>query len=181
MHFKLNITLFLIPTDRRQTSWPFTSMAECLNSGLPIGLDCESDSRHRQLRHAASTLPFLLLVTSGRIYCKESNIPGFLPKGHRTMTSWLHNNLHSVALAEYISLKKTAEGGRKFSLNVFRFVWNRIFLRENSGGTRTHASEATGALNQRLRPLDHATRYGGPCNCNLFAFHYSWGGDLQLI
>ena len=32
-----------------------------------------------------------------------------------------------------------------------------------SGGIRTHASEETGALNQRLRPLGHATllqRYG---------------------
>ena len=27
-----------------------------------------------------------------------------------------------------------------------------------SGGIRTHASEETGALNQRLRPLGHATR-----------------------
>ena len=28
-----------------------------------------------------------------------------------------------------------------------------------SGGIRTHASEETGALNQRLRPLGHATFY----------------------
>ena len=28
-----------------------------------------------------------------------------------------------------------------------------------SGGIRTHASEETGALNQRLRPLGHATIY----------------------
>ena len=27
-----------------------------------------------------------------------------------------------------------------------------------SGGIRTHASAETGALNQRLRPLGHATR-----------------------
>ena len=31
----------------------------------------------------------------------------------------------------------------------------RKFL--GSGGIRTHASEETGALNQRLRPLGHAT------------------------
>ena len=42
-----------------------------------------------------------------------------------------------------------------------------------SGGIRTHASEETGALNQRLRPLGHATRYGGSSNSNQFAFHYS--------
>ena len=30
-----------------------------------------------------------------------------------------------------------------------------------SGGIRTHASEETGALNQRLRPLGHATSYRG--------------------
>ena len=29
--------------------------------------------------------------------------------------------------------------------------------RSGSGGIRTHASEETGALNQRLRPLGHAT------------------------
>ena len=28
-----------------------------------------------------------------------------------------------------------------------------------SGGIRTHAPEETGALNQRLRPLGHATYY----------------------
>ena len=32
--------------------------------------------------------------------------------------------------------------------------------RIGSGGIRTHASEETGALNQRLRPLGHAT----PCS-----------------
>ena len=30
-----------------------------------------------------------------------------------------------------------------------------------SGGIRTHASEETGALNQRLRPLGHATDIRG--------------------
>ena len=33
--------------------------------------------------------------------------------------------------------------------------WKRC----GSGGIRTHASEETGALNQRLRPLGHATMY----------------------
>ena len=32
-----------------------------------------------------------------------------------------------------------------------------------SGGIRTHASEETGALNQRLRPLGHATLIAGVC------------------
>ena len=31
------------------------------------------------------------------------------------------------------------------------------FKKFGSGGIRTHASEETGALNQRLRPLGHAT------------------------
>ena len=30
----------------------------------------------------------------------------------------------------------------------------------DSGGIRTHASEETGALNQRLRPLGHAIFHG---------------------
>ena len=33
--FKINITRLRIPTGGRQTSWPFTSVAEKLNSGLP--------------------------------------------------------------------------------------------------------------------------------------------------
>ena len=32
-----------------------------------------------------------------------------------------------------------------------------LYLKTGSGGIRTHASEETGALNQRLRPLGHAT------------------------
>ena len=39
--------------------------------------------------------------------------------------------------------------------NVF-FLLQKLF---GSGGIRTHASEETGALNQRLRPLGHATNY----------------------
>ena len=34
-------------------------------------------------------------------------------------------------------------------------LYHKIFF--GSGGIRTHASEETGALNQRLRPLGHAT------------------------
>ena len=37
--------------------------------------------------------------------------------------------------------------------------WIRKQKKIGSGGIRTHASEETGALNQRLRPLGHATRY----------------------
>ena len=40
-----------------------------------------------------------------------------------------------------------------------------------SGGIRTHASEETGALNQRLRPFGHATGYRNPSNSNQFALH----------
>ena len=34
-----------------------------------------------------------------------------------------------------------------------------VYKKIGSGGIRTHASEETGALNQRLRPLGHATYY----------------------
>ena len=37
-----------------------------------------------------------------------------------------------------------------------------------SGGIRTHASEETGAFNQRLRSLGHATRYVSPSNSYQF-------------
>ena len=44
-------------------------------------------------------------------------------------------------------------------------------MKLGSGGIRTHASEETGALNQRLRPLGHATRYGKPSNSSQFVFY----------
>ena len=37
-------------------------------------------------------------------------------------------------------------------------IWEEIKKKEcGRGGIRTHASEETGALNQRLRPLGHST------------------------
>ena len=41
-------------------------------------------------------------------------------------------------------------------MNVFGY-FNVLSKKYGSGGIRTHASEETGALNQRLRPLGHAT------------------------
>jgi hypothetical protein len=42
------------------------------------------------------------------------------------------------------------------------------YLITGSGGIRTHASEETGALNQRLRPLGHATcKHGLSCHLSL--------------
>ena len=41
-------------------------------------------------------------------------------------------------------------------MNVFGY-FNVLFKKYGSGGIRTHAPEETGALNQRLRPLGHAT------------------------
>ena len=46
--------------------------------------------------------------------------------------------------------------GGNFSIYVDRELWKT----SGSGGIRTHASEETGALNQRLRPLGHATLPG---------------------
>ena len=46
-------------------------------------------------------------------------------------------------------------------------------MKLGSGGIRTHASEETGALNRRLRPLGHATRYGGSSISNQILFHQS--------
>ena len=40
--------------------------------------------------------------------------------------------------------------------NFFHLVLNHV-KKFGSGGIRTHAPEETGALNQRLRPLGHAT------------------------
>ena len=41
-------------------------------------------------------------------------------------------------------------------INDYRQFTSSKYRQFNSGGIRTHATEATGALNQRLRPLGHA-------------------------
>ena len=60
-------------------------------------------------------------------------------------------------------------------LKMLHWVFNQATYNEKkklaSGGIQTHASEKTGAWNQRLRPLGHATRHGDPSNYNQFAFH----------
>ena len=48
-------------------------------------------------------------------------------------------------------VKKNTNGKEKQKQNKTKKI--------GSGGIRTHASEVTGALNQRLRPLGHATRW----------------------
>ena len=44
-------------------------------------------------------------------------------------------------------------------IRTYRLTEWHFLLLGGSGGIRTHASEETGALNQRLRPLGHATFY----------------------
>ena len=48
-------------------------------------------------------------------------------------------------------VKKNTNGKEKQKQNKTKKI--------GSGGIRTHASEETGALNQRLRSLGHATRW----------------------
>ena len=45
-----------------------------------------------------------------------------------------------------------------------------IKTKTGGGGIRTHASEETGALNQRLRPLGHATFLNVKCKIKLHDF-----------
>ena len=56
-------------------------------------------------------------------------------------------------------------------------LWQRC----GSGGIRTHASEETGALNQRLRPLGHATRTGGGIRLNLIHTSHPQTNDIKPI
>ena len=49
-----------------------------------------------------------------------------------------------------------------------------------SGGIRTHAPEETGALNQRLRPLGHATGWCA-ARCRQLHYHNGWASFLVYI
>uniref|UniRef100_A0A2H1WA25 SFRICE_001512 n=1 Tax=Spodoptera frugiperda TaxID=7108 RepID=A0A2H1WA25_SPOFR len=55
-------------------------------------------------------------------------------------------SVNNAKTAERILMKFCLQTGYELTLDV-----------TFSGGIRTHASEETGALNQRLRPLGHAT------------------------
>ena len=46
---------------------------------------------------------------------------------------------------------------KAYSKNPLLHTYENVQNVIGSGGIRTHASEETGALNQRLRPLGHAT------------------------
>ena len=48
-----------------------------------------------------------------------------------------------------------------------------------SGGIRTHASKETGALNQRLRPLGHATVNTSPCYLEYTWLSRHWGKKIK--
>ena len=79
------------------------------------------------------------------------------------------NNLSSINLLIKVfstienpwSLEKQPSIGHSFCHLLYRFNISLILSNSKkisgSGGIRTHASEETGALNQRLRPLGHAT------------------------
>ena len=54
-------------------------------------------------------------------------------------------------------------------------VYNTLKIEEEKsgrGGIRTHATEVTGALNQRLRPLGHPTNLSQPCKITLHVREY---------
>ena len=79
--------------------------------------------------------------------------------------------INAVGIAEHCQTAKQAcfgikLGGGAYAVNSVPWCFNRAVIDQGShdakiklgsGGIRTHASEKTGALNQRLRPLGHAT------------------------
>ena len=65
-----------------------------------------------------------------------------MPSKRDLQKGWCLKNFIYIFLFFYYVKKKKKDQKRKIL---------------GSGGIRTHASEETGALNQRLRPLGHAT------------------------
>ena len=82
------------------------------------------------------------------------------------MHNWIlfKNTLFSVAVAGFEPTLKELNFIQNILLLPNRtpqsWIWFKYFTFKKvcgSGGIRTHAPEETGALNQRLRPLGHAT------------------------
>ena len=80
---------------------------------------------------------------------------------HALLTSlidFIHDQLEKHPIDDHKeNLTYVQWGSYKIGINTIKMSANKIPF--GSGGIWTHASEETGALNQRLRPLGHAT----PC------------------
>jgi hypothetical protein len=73
----------------------------------------------------------------------------------------LHNFFVTLRFFRYVTfrLQIPAASKRNFFLKISKNAQTKFIKIKkinDSGGIRTHASEETGALNQRLRPLGHA-------------------------
>ena len=74
---------------------------------------------------------------------------------------YLHTTIIINLNASYINLWQTILSLSCLAgTEVFKHYWSQEKkIPHGSGGIQTHAPEETGALNQRLRPLGHATNW----------------------
>ena len=90
----------------------------------------------------AKRYPETMLFTSGHAATYQT----WIRKFKHFFIKWINTTISLCTIYMYIRTTEYAANNYKKK-------------KIGSGGIRTHASEETGALNQRLRPLGHATTY----------------------
>jgi len=91
-----------------------------MSIAMSIGMEVQSEITSNDTTSSSSATSWLLMNSANCLaFLTEYSVP-FVRKNDVLATY-----LHSVTLAEYISLKKTAEGGRKFRYPLFPPIDNK--------------------------------------------------------
>ena len=128
----------------RKWKWLFRNIFKCKNAQFIAWPNFKNYVRIRRKHWWTQGLWWKQMI----LHCKEwVTFSIMIP-----LTSMTHGNIVFKTAVMYAETGKLQNNHDKTLMHK-----SLMFRKSGSGGIRTHAPERTGALNQRLRPLGHAT------------------------